>query len=182
MLYCSDSFWVNVPYKFPINLKLPGGTMSIILFIQAGGTIDKDYLANDENHGYNFVIGDSAWHAIWQRAGVPYAVGYTCACQKDILDMNDADRDTIKRMTKAAREDKVVILHGTDTIHVTAEHLSNITGKTIVLTGAMTPERFRESDADFNVGMAVGAVQTLPPGVYIVLYGEVKRWDEYKPR
>ncbi|MEZ4200710.1 MAG: asparaginase domain-containing protein [Candidatus Paceibacterota bacterium] len=89
--------------------------MSIICFIQAGGTIDKDYLATDENHGYNFVIGKSAFHAISRQAGIPYAIGFTCACQKDSLDMDDADRDTIKRMASAAREDKVVILHGTDT-------------------------------------------------------------------
>lgn len=156
--------------------------MSIFCVIQAGGTIDKNYLADDRNHGYNFVIGESAWHRICHRAGVPYAVEFTCACQKDSLDMDDDNRNDIKRIAASAHEDKVVILHGTDTIHVTAKHLSDITGKTIVLTGAMTPERFRESDADFNVGMAVGAVQTLPPGVYIVLYGEVKRWDEYKPR
>lgn len=156
--------------------------MSIIRFIQAGGTIDKDYLATDENHGYNFVIGESAFHAISRRAGIPYAVGFTCACRKDSLDMDDSDRYVIQQIALDAREDKIVILHGTDTIHVTARRLVDIVGKTIVLTGAMTPERFRESDADFNVGMAVGAVQTLPPGVYIVLYGEVKRWDEYTPR
>lgn len=156
--------------------------MSIIRFIQAGGTIDKDYLASDDNHGYNFVIGESAFHSISRRAGIPYAVGFTCACQKDSLDMNDADRDIIKRIASATREDKVIVMHGTDTIHVTAKHLSDIKGKVIVLTGAMKPERFRDSDADFNFGMAVGAVHCLPAGVYIALYGEVKRWDKYKHR
>lgn len=156
--------------------------MSVIQFIQAGGTIDKDYLASDENHGYNFVIGEAAWHAIHRRAGIPYAVGFACACRKDSLDMDDHDRDEVKRMTQSADADKVIIMHGTDTIHVTAEHLSDIEGKVIVLTGAMTPERFRDSDADFNVGMAVGAVHCLPAGVYIALYGEVKRWDEFVPR
>ena len=96
--------------------------------------------------------------------------------------MDDHDRDEVKRMTQSADADKVIIMHGTDTIHVTAEHLSDIEGKVIVLTGAMTPERFRDSDADFNVGMAVGAVHCLPAGVYIALYGEVKRWDEFVPR
>jgi L-asparaginase len=156
--------------------------MSIIHFIQAGGTIDKDYLATETNHGYNFVIGKSAFHSISLRALIPYATGFTCASKKDSLDMDDADRDTIKRIASATGEDKVIIMHGTDTIHVTAKHLSDIKGKVIVLTGAMKPERFRDSDADFNVGMAVGAVQCLPAGIYIALYGEVKPWDEYVPR
>jgi L-asparaginase len=156
--------------------------MPIIRFIQAGGTIDKDYLATDENHGYNFVIGEAAWHAIQRRAGIPYAVSFTSACRKDSLDMDGYDREEIKGATLHTHEEKIVIMHGTDTIHVTAEYLSDIKGKTIVLTGAMTPERFRDSDADFNVGMAVGAVHCLPPGVYIALYGEVKPWDEFVPR
>lgn len=156
--------------------------MSVIRFIQAGGTIDKDYLATDENHGYNFVIGESAFHSISRRARIPYAVGFTCACQKDSLDMDDSDRYAIQQIVLDARENKIVILHGTDTIHITARRLVDIGEKTIVLTGAMTPERFRESDADFNVGMAVAATHCLPAGVYIALYGEVKRWDEYTPR
>jgi len=156
--------------------------MSIIHFIQAGGTIDKDYLPDDGNHGYNFVIGESAFHSISQRARIPYAVRFTCACQRDSLDMDAADRDTVRRVVSASTESMIVIMHGTDTIHVTAEHLSDIKGKVIVLMGAMKPERFRDSDADFNLGMAVGAVHCLSPGVYIALYGEVKRWDEYKHR
>ena len=156
--------------------------MNTIRFIQAGGTIDKDYLANNADHGHNFVIGKSALPSIWRRAGAPYPTRFTCACQKDSLDMDDSDRKKIKQMATTAQEDKIIILHGTDTIHVTAGYLSDISGKTIVLTGAMIPELFRESDADFNVGMAVGAVHILPPGIYIALYGEVKRWDEFVPR
>ncbi len=156
--------------------------MALIHVIQTGGTIDKDYLPTDENHGYNFVIGESAYHSISRRAGIPYTVAFTRACQKDSLDMDDNDRDTIKRIVSATREDKVIILHGTDTIQVTAQHLTNITGKVIVLTGAMKPERFRDSDADFNFGMAIGATQCLIPGIYIALYGFVERWDKFYHR
>jgi L-asparaginase len=46
-------------------------------------------------------------------------------------------------------------------------------GKTIVLTGAMTPARFKSSDAAFNVGTAVAAVQLLPAGVYVVINGRI---------
>ena len=155
--------------------------MSIIHFIQAGGTIDKDYLATDEHHGYNFVIGEAAFHSISKRAGIPYEVAFTCACQKDSLDMDDTDRDSIKKIASTTKEDKVIVMHGTDTIHITAKHLSDITDKVIVLTGAMKPERFRDSDADFNLGMAVGAIHCLSNGIYIALGGKVLRWDKYQP-
>jgi L-asparaginase len=156
--------------------------MNIIHFIQAGGTIDKDYLTDDDNRAYNFVIGDPAYRCITDRAEIPYPVGFTMACQKDSSDMDDQDRDTIRRIASEVAEDKIIIPHGTDTLHVTAEHLADISGKVIVLTGALKPERLRDSDADFNLGMAVGAIQCLPAGVYIALCGELKRWDEYIPR
>lgn len=156
--------------------------MARIHFIQAGGTIDKDYLATDENHRYNFVIGESAFFPISRRVGMSYGVGFTSVCRKDSLDMDDHDRDTVKRIATHVSEEKIIVLHGTDTIHVTAKHLSSIKDKIIVLTGAMRPERFRDSDADFNVGMAVGAARCLPSGVYIALYGEVMPWNKFVPR
>ncbi len=63
--------------------------------------------------------------------------------------------------------------HGTDTMAVTAARLASIPGKTIVLTGALSPARFSESDASFNLGMAFATTQVAPPGVYIVMNGEV---------
>lgn len=156
--------------------------MNIIHFIQAGGTIDKNYLTDDNNRAYNFVIGDPAYASIARRVEIPYAIGFSVACQKDSSDMDDQDRDTIRRIAAEVAEDKVIITHGTDTLHETAKHLAAIPGKVIVLTGALKPERLRDSDADFNLGMAVGAVLCLPVGVYIALCGEVKKWDEYIPR
>ena len=55
----------------------------------------------------------------------------------------------------------------------TAAVLANVPGKTIVLTGAMSPARFASSDAAFNIGCAVGAVWSQPPGVYIAMSGRV---------
>ena len=69
--------------------------------------------------------------------------------------------------------DGFVVTHGTDTMAETAEALQGLEAKTIVLTGALTPARFRTTDAIFNVGMAVAAVQVSPPGVYIAMSGQV---------
>ena len=55
----------------------------------------------------------------------------------------------------------------------TARALAEIGGKTIVLTGALAPARFAESDASFNLGMAFAAAQLAPPGVWIAMSGQV---------
>lgn len=156
--------------------------MTRIHIIQAGGTIDKDYLASNENHGYNFSIGEgSAWHSIARRVMLPYDVEFTSVCRKDSLDMDGNDREEIRKAARHCIERKVVVLHGTDTIRKTAEVLASIPRKTIVLTGAMKPETFRDSDADFNVGMAFAAVQLMQKGVYIALNGNVVPWNKFYP-
>src|SRR5262249_40380372 len=95
------------------------------------------------------------------------------ALRKDSLDLTDDDRDSLFRQVAGVKSSRVVMTHGTDTMTVTAEKLRSIPGKTIVLTGALMPARFSESDASFNLGMAFATVQVAPPGVYIVMNGEV---------
>jgi L-asparaginase len=87
--------------------------------------------------------------------------------------MTSADRDELLRCVSQLRSARVVITHGTDTMTQTAQRLASLPGKTIVLTGALTPARFSESDAPFNLGMAFATAQIAPPGVYIVMNGEV---------
>jgi len=72
------------------------------------------------------------------------------------------------------------VTHGTDTMVETALVLESIPGKVIVLTGSLNPARFAGSDAVFNVGTAVGAVQSLPDGVYIAMNGRI--WDPRRVR
>jgi L-asparaginase len=55
-----------------------------------------------------------------------------------------------------------------------------VSGKTIVLTGAMIPYAFGSSDGLFNLGSALSLVQVLPPGVYIAMNGRHFRWDKVK--
>ena len=93
--------------------------------------------------------------------------------RKDSLEMDDTDRALIRETCEKADEIHILITHGTDTMTDTAEALKGIEGKTIVLTGAMAPARFRETDAIFNIGCATGAVQSLPPGVYISMNGRI---------
>ena len=90
-------------------------------------------------------------------------------------------RENLAALITARPEKKIIITHGTDTIIDTAKHLAECTElseRLIVLTGARLPESMKDSDADFNLGAAVGAVQCLgAAGVYVAMNGLVLRSD-----
>lgn len=155
--------------------------MQPILVVQTGGTIAKSYGSNAENHGYNFLISDGVWRRIADRVRLPHKVECTSICYKDSLDLDANDRELIYETVRTAEQSQVIILHGTDTMRQTAAVLARLRGKTIILTGSMMPERFRDSDADFNVGMAIGALPHLEYGVHIALDGQVVGWRQYDP-
>ncbi|MDH3374462.1 MAG: asparaginase, partial [Gammaproteobacteria bacterium] len=92
---------------------------------------------------------------------------------KDSLDITDEDRESIHDFIAGDDATHYVVTHGTDSMSETAALLADLSGKTIVLTGALTPARFKTTDAVFNVGMAVAAVQIAPPGVYLAMNGQV---------
>jgi L-asparaginase len=99
----------------------------------------------------------------------------------DSEDMSDADRELILRSCKESDEEKIVVTHGTDTMEVTARFLGErISGKTVVLTGAMIPYAFGSSDGMFNLGSALAFAQTLPHGVYIAMNGRVFGWKNVR--
>jgi L-asparaginase/Glu-tRNA(Gln) amidotransferase subunit D len=93
--------------------------------------------------------------------------------RKDSLEMSQGDRAIIRDAVASSDAARIILTHGTDTMVDTAHALKGIPGKTIVLTGALQPGRFADSDAPFNLGMAVAAVQALPPGVYLAANGKV---------
>ena len=140
-----------------------------IAVVTTGGTIDKLYF--DSLSEYQ--VGESVVRKLLASANVKYPFEVIEALRKDSLELTDSDRDQLYRCVAALKTSRVVITHGTDTMTATAARLASIQGKTIVMTGALTPARFSESDAPFNLGMAFAAAQTAPPGVYIVMNGEV---------
>jgi L-asparaginase len=96
----------------------------------------------------------------------------------DSRDMTEEDREIIARNCIKAEENRILITHGTDTMVETAAVLAKrVSGKTIVLTGAMIPYTFGSSDGMFNLGSALAFVQVLPPGVYISMNGRYFNWD-----
>ena len=140
-----------------------------IRFVSTGGTIDKIYF----DALSQFEVGESQVQHILSEALVQFDYGIEPLLQKDSLEITAADRNRIRAFIEADSSQFFIVTHGTDTMVETAEALAAIEGKTIVLTGALSPARFRTTDAVFNVGMAVAAVQTAPPGVYIAMSGQV---------
>ena len=151
-----------------------------ITFIQTGGTIDKVYPSTETTHGYNFEVGDPAFISILQKISHSFKFETISIIKKDSLDFTEEDRQTVFNKVMDTSNENIIITHGTDTIYQTAEKLSSIQNKKIILTGAMLPAEFTRSDAMFNLGMAVGAIQTLSnKGIFIALYGVVVPWDQY---
>ena len=134
-----------------------------------GGTIDKEYF--DQKSRYE--VGDPKIADILQEANVTFRFRIESLMKKDSLEMNDEDRRLIAERVRHSRAEKILITHGTDTMVTTAEQLRGIENKTVVLTGSMSPARFKSSDAAFNAGAAVAAVQVLPSGVYVVVNGRI---------
>lgn len=141
-----------------------------ILVLTTGGTIDKAYF--DALSTYEIV--DSAVHGLLTEARVAFPVRVVELMRKDSLDLTEADRALISAAAREAPERRVVVTHGTDTMTDTAKVLAaEVPGKTIVLTGALSPARFADTDAPFNLGMAFAAAQTCAPGVWIAMSGQV---------
>jgi L-asparaginase len=140
-----------------------------IRFVTTGGTIDKIYF----DAMSQFEVGDSQIRHILAEGLASFDYDVVPMFQKDSLDITDEDRTKLRDFIANDDASRYVITHGTDTMTETAAYLQGLPGKSIVLTGALSPARFRTTDAVFNIGMAVAAVQLVAPGVYIAMNGQV---------
>ncbi|HYE87784.1 MAG TPA: asparaginase domain-containing protein [Vicinamibacterales bacterium] len=150
--------------------------MNELCIVTTGGTIDKVYF--DDKSDYQ--IGEPQIGRMLEDLGVQFRFSVIPILRKDSLHITADDRELIRSAIAAQPAQYVLVTHGTDTMIETAKVLSSIPDKTIVMTGALSPARFRGSDAEFNIGCAVGAVQCLPAGVYIAMNGRI--WDPAKVR
>ncbi|KAF1703818.1 asparaginase domain-containing protein [Pseudoxanthomonas kaohsiungensis] len=145
--------------------------MEELLIVTTGGTIDKIYF--DDKSDYQ--IGEPQIGTILRELGVSFRFSVIPILRKDSLHITDEDRELVRATIAAQSTEHVLVTHGTDSMVQTGQVLKSIAGKTIVMTGALSPARFRGSDAEFNIGCAIGAVQSLPRGVYIAMNGLI--WD-----
>lgn len=147
--------------------------MTITLFT-TGGTIDKNYF--DALSDYQVV--ESIIPARLAPFNLAYDIEVVPLLKKDSLEITAQDRELIRQSIASSSANKCLVTHGSDTMVDTAKALQGIEGKTIVLTGAMMPSRFHDSDALFNIGVAIGALQSLENGVYVAMSGAVFSPDE----
>lgn len=141
-----------------------------------GGSLDKRYSTRKSA----FLVMDPQVAEILRAGNVTLDYEIDPLLRKDSLDITDEDRELIFRRVEEDPCRHILITHGTDTLAATGRRLSEISGKTIVLTGAMQPAAFKDSDASFNVGFALAALLTLPQGVYLAMNGRI--FDPHRVR
>jgi L-asparaginase len=150
--------------------------MTVRIFV-TGGTFDKEY---DELAG-RLYFKDTHIGEMLNLGRCRVNVSVRTLMMVDSLDMTEADRQVIVTNCRQSAETRIVVTHGTDTMVETARALAAaVTGKTIVLTGAMIPYAFGSSDGLFNLGSALSFAQVLPPGIYVAMNGMAFAWDRVR--
>lgn len=144
-----------------------------IHILTTGGTFDKIY----HDALSEFTIGEPMVPELLQEAGVNLSYSVESLLKKDSLELTDSDRTLLREQVRQSPHQHILIIHGTDTMTLSAQQLMGIPNKTIVFTGAMQPARMRSSDAPFNLGFAIAALQCLDSGIYIAMNGQVFNTD-----
>jgi L-asparaginase len=148
-----------------------------IRILVTGGTFDKEY---NERTGQLF-FKDTHIAEMLRLGRSRVQTTIRTVMMIDSLEMTETDRALIVQNCLQSDENRIVITHGTDTMTETAAAIAQaVSGKTVVLTGAMIPYAFGSSDGLFNLGSALSFVQVLPPGVYISMNGKCFPWDRVR--
>ncbi len=145
----------------------------MIKLISTGGTIAKRY---DELSG-ELVFDKEHIEKMLAQGRCNAHIKIKPLMLKDSLDLTETEREIIFKACLDASESKIIITHGTDTMVESAKKLSTISNKTIILTGAMIPYAFKNSDSLFNLSFALASAQMQSSGVYICMNGQIFSWD-----
>ncbi|MES2225771.1 MAG: asparaginase domain-containing protein [Patescibacteria group bacterium] len=147
-----------------------------ITFILTGGTIDKEYDALDQA----FTVGKGAVDRVLGFVNPNFEATIISVVQKVSVNILPEEKEEIRKACAEAADDKIIVTYGTDAMAEAGEMLAGIEGKTLVLTGALKSQLIKDTDAEFNLGFAVAAVQTMPAGVYVAMNGRIYPWNECK--
>jgi len=146
-----------------------------MLILNSGGTFNKRYNERDgtldvpyDNQAIEQILQST--YGIYPQAGAVY---------KDSLEMTYEDRRMIANIISESEEKAFIIIHGTDTMQLTAEFLSEVfEDRVIVITGAMRPFEIDKIESTLNLGIAIGFLQAQPQnGVYVTMNGLLSTWD-----
>ena len=150
-----------------------------VLILVTGGTFDKEY---DERNGRLYFKGTHLPEML-ERGRCLAPVRTKTLMMKDSLHMTPADRRRVLAACRSAKETRVIVTHGTDTLVETARLLGAElaeSGKTVILTGAMVPYAFGSSDGLFNLGAALAFAQAMPPGVWVAMNGRAHPYNRVR--
>lgn len=147
-----------------------------MLILNCGGTFNKRY--NPINGELEVPFDNKAVEEILQNCSLEYSLAGVV--YKDSLEMDMDDRKILANIIRESTEIKIVVIHGTDTMHLTAEFFNEVfDDKIIIVTGAMKPYEIDNNEATFNLGMALGFSKSVnTPGIYICMNGLVEPFDK----
>jgi len=146
-----------------------------MLILNSGGTFNKRY--NSISGELEVPYDNMAIERILQSVNIDYDLAGVV--YKDSLEMTTDDRKMLTNIILESHEKKFIVVHGTDTMHLTAEFFDEIfEDRVIVLTGAMQPFEIDHVEASLNLGMALGFLSAMPEnGIYICMSGHIEKWD-----
>lgn len=152
--------------------------MDDILLLSTGGTFNKVY--NRINGTLEIDKSAYALHKIQEKWLSIYPVD--TIIHKDSLDFTPEDREQLKHYILNSPYSKIVVIHGTDTMHLSAKVVAKaLNDKTIIFTGAMVPFSIDPIEATANLASAIGFLHaTNNASVYIALNGRVAEYSEIK--
>jgi len=149
-----------------------------IQILNCGGTLDKSYNPARE------ILEHTQTHLaeILDQARIKnLEIKTEEVFLKDSLKMQKKDFQKVAQACEKSTNKKILVIHGTSKMVESAKHTANKKlEKTIVFFGAMIPYEFKKTDAMFNFGFALAALQTLPHGVFITMNGQIFSYEEVK--
>ena len=151
--------------------------MAIKIFITGGTIDDLEYDSEDRapKNQKSIILG------LLKKSRISLDYDVEEVCFKDSKFLNDSDRELLLKKCQECSNERIIVTHGTMTMPITAKFLGKEKlAKTIVLLGATIPGNKENSDALFNIGLAVSSVQLLPHGVYVTMNGKIFSWDNVK--
>ena len=146
--------------------------MSQIAVIYTGGTFDKSYNPKDGSLHFQ----ESFLPQLLTQSRLSQEIQLYPMPMIDSLEMDESYRQALVDQIDLIAEDRILIIHGTDTAVETALYIENTFSdhsKKIVLTGAMVPSRFQNSDALFNLGASFQWLNSVNEyGVWLCFHGK----------
>lgn len=173
---CDRSLLLKNFYYHVIHHVIIPDTKPQIAFILTGGSIDKEYGALDRA----FTIGNGAVERVLKFVNPNFKADIISLFQKVSVDITEKDKNKIAKTCSKVTTNKIILTYGTDAMTDIGETLATIKDKTIVIVGSLKSQLIKDTDAEFNLGFAVAAVQTLPAGVYIAMSGRIYPWNKCK--